>query len=68
MLTKPMRSSNLAPLDSDDAKYVRDHVFAAIQLIPRHRHNKGKDPNDCDNCIILNHLVTALLRFKRIGE
>lgn len=67
MLVKPARPSNLAPLTSEESLAVRNHIFEALRLVPRHQH-RGKAPTDCNNCILLNHLVTAFSMFKRIGE
>lgn len=67
MLLKPARESNLSPLTSEDAKYVADKVLQAIILVPRHQH-RGKSPTDCDTCTMLNLLVEAYKKFKRIGE
>ena len=69
MLTKTLqRVSNLRPLTSEESRIVANHIFEALKLLPRHRHTKGVNPNDCDNCVMIRHLVAAFKTFRKFGE
>jgi len=63
-----LRSSNLQPLTSEETRKVADHIWRALEAIPKHRHNKGGNADYCDTCVAYQNLIAAFRVFKRFGE
>lgn len=66
MINRP--PSNLQPLSSEDTRTVARHILEALSNLPKHRHNKRSNPEDCGECVAKVELVKAFRLFKRFGE